>query len=222
MERKRSPTIEAAKRRNNRVLWLNHVKILDEDVEWLSQVERLTLWNVKLPLGLLARLDKLWWLDLGGGSAIDLEVAKGANKLQYLAVNQVRGMCDLSAIAEMTMLRYLVLYGLAKVTHLPSFSALTKLEHVSVGQMISLISLQGILEAPSLREFQLLKKVNVNEDDVEGIIKHPSIKQFSWFAEDVPNKVWAPVVEKIKLPPVPFRSLEDWFSLPEFISPGKA
>jgi hypothetical protein len=52
--KKRAPTVEVAKRRNNRVLRLNHVELLDEDVEWLASVERLTIWNVKVPTGLLA------------------------------------------------------------------------------------------------------------------------------------------------------------------------
>ncbi len=216
MAKKRAPTLEVAKRRNNRVLKLNHVELLDEDVEWLVAVERFTLWNVKVPTGLLARLEKLWWLDIRGGAATDLKVAKGVTKLQYLAVNQVRGMFDLSVVSEMTTLRYLDLYGLPKVTQLPSFLALAKLEHASLGQMRGLLSLHGLLEAPQLRELQLVKKINVNADDVDGIINHPTIKQFGWFAEDVPDKVWVPVVEKIGLPPLPGTHPEEWFGLPEF------
>src|SRR4029077_14117222 len=124
--------IEACKRRNNRVLRLNHVELIEEDVEWLSATERLTLWNVKVPAGLLGRIEKLWWLDIRGGSATDLAVAKGAEKLQYLAVNQVRGMCDLSLVSEMATLRYLDLYGLPKVTELPPCGGLINLEHARI------------------------------------------------------------------------------------------
>jgi len=215
MPKKRAPTVEVAKRRNNRVLWLDHVELLDEDVEWLASTERLTLWNVKVPRDLLARLDKLWWLDIRGGSATDLELANGVTKLQYLAVNQVRGMCDLSVVSEMTSLRYLNLYGLAKVTQLPSFRLLAKLEHARLGQMRGLLSLHGLLEAPRLRELYLIRKINVSADDVDGIIKHPTIKKFNWFAEDVPNKSWVPVVEKIGLPEGPWGHPEEWFGLAE-------
>jgi hypothetical protein len=220
MAKKRAPTIEVAKRRNNRILWLDHVELLDEDVEWLALVECLTLWHVKVPTGLLARLAKLWWLDIRGGSARNLEVAKGATDLRYLAVNQVRGMCDLSVVSEMTNLRYLDLYGLRQVTELPSLSALAKLEHTSLGQMRGLLSLRGLLDAPQLRELLFIRQVNVTAEDVDAIVNHPTIKQFSWFAEDVPNKVWVPVVEKIGLPPVPYRHLEEWFGLPEFRPPA--
>ena len=215
MAKKRGQTLELAKRRNNRVLRLDHVELLDEDVEWIASAERLTLWNVKVATGLLARLDKLWWLDIRGGSAFNLEVAKGAAKLQYLAINQVRGMFDLSIISELTGLRYLDLYGLPHVTQLPSLSALLTLEHARLGQMRGLLSLHGLLEAPHLRELELVRKINVNAEDVDGVINHPAIKQFSWFAEDVPNKTWSPVVEKICLPAVPTRNPEDWFGLAE-------
>jgi hypothetical protein len=62
MAKKRPTTIEACKRRNNRVLRLDHAELFDEDIEWLAATERLTLWNVKVPTGLLARIEKLWWL----------------------------------------------------------------------------------------------------------------------------------------------------------------
>jgi hypothetical protein len=218
MAKKRPPTIEACKRRNSRVLFLDHEDLLDDDIEWLAATERLTLWNVRVPPGLLARLDKLWWLDIRGGSAIDLTVAKGADKLQYLAVNQVRGMCDLSLVAGITTLRYLDLYGLPKVTELPSCAALANLEHARIGQMRGLISLHGLLQAPNLRELELAKKISVTESDVNEIISHPAIEKFCWFAEDVPDKVWVPVVEKIALPAVDHLHPQEWFGLPEFTS----
>jgi hypothetical protein len=218
MAKTRPETIEACKRRNNRVLWLDHVELIDEDLEWLSATERMTLWNVKVPAGLLARIENLWWLDIRGGSATNLEVANGADHLQYLAVNQVRGMCDLSLVSRMTTLRYLNLYGLSKVTQLPSCKRLANLEHASVGQMRALCSLHGLLQAPKLRELELAKKINISETDVAEIIRHPTIKAFRWCAEDVPDKVWVPVVEKIALPTVPPMHPEEWFGLPDFTS----
>lgn len=215
MAKKRPPSIEACKGRNNRVVRLDHVQLIDEDVEWLAATERLTLWNVRVPAGFLARIEKLLWLDMRGGSASDLAVAKGADKLQYLAVNQVRGMCDLSLVSTMTALRYLDLYGLPKVTRFPSCSALVNLEHARVGQMRGLLSLHGLLQAPNLRELELVRKIDVNETDVNEIIRHPAIEAFGWFAEDVPDKVWSPVVEKIGLPAVRHIHPEVWFNLPE-------
>jgi hypothetical protein len=220
MAKKRPPTIEACKRRSNRVLQLDHVELIDEDIEWLAVTEQLTLWNVRVPAGLLARIEKLWWLDIQGGSATDLGVAKGADNLQYLAVNQVRGMCDLSLVSEMAKLRYLDLYGLPKVAELPPCAGLVNLEHARIGQMRGLVSAHGLLQAPYLRELELVRKINVSETDLNEIIAHPTIEAFGWFAEDVPDRVWIPVVEKIALPAVRHMHPEEWFGLPKFSGHG--
>jgi hypothetical protein len=190
---------------------LDHAEINESDFEWLERVRRLTLWNVTVPPGFLARLTKLWWLDLRGGSAPDLDVAQGAAGLRYLAVNQVRGMRGLSLAAALPMLEYLDVYGLAQLTTLPSFRTASKLEHVSLGQLRRLPSIAGVLDAPNLRELQLSRKMNVPPSDVERVRRHPALQRFSWFAEDVPHKVWVPVVEAVALPPVPVQFPADWF-----------
>ena len=95
MAQKRKPAREVVQDRGDGEFWLDHAKIADDDRNWLKAAERLTLWNVLVPDGFLAKLPRLWWLDLRGGSATDLSVAKGCTKLRYLQVNQVRGMADL-------------------------------------------------------------------------------------------------------------------------------
>jgi len=213
MSQKRAPARTVAKRQSKGGYWIDHAEIVEDDLEWLAKGERLTLWNVHVPRGFLAQLDKLWWLDLRGGSAADVAVARGANKLRYLAVNQVRGLSDLSVVSELTNLRYLGFYGLPKVTHLPSCAALSRLERAELGQMRGLVTLAGLLEAPNLRELQFARKINVTDDDVDGIVNHPTIERFGWFAEDVPVETWVPVVERIGLPEVSYIHPEKWFSL---------
>jgi hypothetical protein len=115
MAKKRASAQSMAQRRSNNGIWLDHATIVEEDFAWLESVERLILWNVHVPVGFLARLDKLWWLDIRGGSAPDLSVARGATKLRYLSVNQVRGMRDLSTVRDMLKLRYVAFYGLPQV-----------------------------------------------------------------------------------------------------------
>jgi hypothetical protein len=213
MKYRRAPALSVAKTRNRNGYWLDHAEIGEEDFEWLDSVERLILWNVSVPPGFLARLERLWWLDVRGGSASDLQMARGATRLQYLAVNQVREMRDLSVISEMVNLRYVFLYGLPHLTKLPSFSPLSQLEYAGLGQMRGLLSLRAVLEAPRLRQLKFEKNVNVTSEDVGRIATHPTIRQFSWSAEDVPYKVWGPVVDRIGLPPVPTAYPEEWFSL---------
>jgi hypothetical protein len=51
---------------------LDHASLDRTDISWLSPVRTLTLWSVKVPVGLLASLPKLTRLDLRGGSAESL------------------------------------------------------------------------------------------------------------------------------------------------------
>jgi hypothetical protein len=217
MATKRGPARSIARRRNNNSFWLDHAEIVEEDYDWLASVEQLTLWNVEAPAGFLGRLEKLWWLDVRGGSSKDLKIARGATWLQYLAVNQVRGLQDLSVVGEMVHLRYIDLYGLPRVETLPSFACHGKLARASLGQMKGLQSLEGLLQAPGLQELLFSKKMNVSIEDIERIKKHQTLKEFSWFAEDVPVKDWLPVVQKIGLPEARVLHPEEWFGLSDLI-----
>jgi len=198
--------------RSNGDIWVDHAEIFPEDHEWLSDARKLTLWNVKVPCGFLPRLERLWWLDVRGGAASSLDFAQGLRNVRYLAINQVRGLACLSAISEMYTLRYLALYGLPQIAKLPSCSPLVELEHVSLGSMRGLCSLRGVLDAPNLRELQFIRKVAVNDEDVEVIATHPTLEKFGWFAEDVPAKDVLPVVTRIALPPCVPVSAAEWFT----------
>jgi hypothetical protein len=60
----------------------------------------------------------------------------------------------------------------------------------------------------------------VSEEDINEIINHPAVRAFSWFAENVADKVWMPVLDKIRLPDVRGMHPEEWFQLPEFTAPA--
>ncbi len=79
--------------------------------------------------------------------------------------------------------------------------------------MRSLKSITPVLEAPRLRELLLLRKLNVSPADVDAISEHSTLERFDWYAEDVPNKVWVPVVESVKLPKARAIHPEEWFGL---------
>lgn len=204
---------DVAKPRAANGFWIDHATLHGEDFAWLADTERLTLWNVKIPAGFLSRLHKLWWLDIRGGTGADLAPILGASRLRYLAVNQIRGLSDLSGLAAFKELRLLSLYGLAQVTTVPSLKDLNALERLEVGQMKALPSIAPLLEAPRLKELLLIRNMSVPSPDVAAISSHPSLERFDWLAEDVPNKVWLPVVQSISLPKARSMHPEDWFGL---------
>ena len=207
------PAKETGRPRIANGLWLDHAIISEQDIAWLEPIERLTLWNVKLPKGFLAKLPRLWWLDIRGGSADDLSLLQGAWGLKYLAMNQVPGLADLSTLESFTNLRLLSLYGLAKVVQLPSLRDLINLERAEIGQMRSLETIRPVLDAPNLKELYLLRKLNVSSDDAHAISEHSRLERFHWSAEDVPNRIWGPVVESIQLPKTRAMHPEEWFGL---------
>lgn len=98
------------------------------------------------------------------------------------------------------------------MTTLPSFASLSKLRRVNIGQMRGLESIARILDAPALRELFLSKCVNLTEHDVQRIIDHPDLQRFGWFGEDVPARIWVPVMDRVKLPEAKILSPAAWFA----------
>jgi hypothetical protein len=206
---------EVADFRPNQSIWIDHALLGPQDDEWMTDVERLTLWNVEAPPGLLSRLGRLWWVDLRGGSAADLGVLAGCDRLRFLAVNQIRGMTDLSLLPNFERLEMLRLYGLPRVEQLPSLAGLEELRRIEIGSMKGLKNLTGLLDAPNLQELLFMKAVGVTAEDIERVAHHRSLKAFTWVAEDVPDRIWVPVVKRLGLPAARILYPEEWFNRPK-------
>ncbi|WP_375478754.1 hypothetical protein [uncultured Jatrophihabitans sp.] len=201
---------EVARWRSDDDISIDHATLIESDADWLMPVKRLTLWSVKHPTDLLWRLPCLEFLDIRGGSGTSISQVARCPALRVLVVNQVRGMSDLGAVAQLSTLELLSLYGLPRVQNLPSTAGLPFLHRVELGSMKGLASIAPILEAPDLHELQLSRMVNLTSDDVTAIREHASLLRFGWYAEDVPDKVWKPVIEAVSKPaPVALRP-ETW------------
>lgn len=212
----RRPALERAQHRGDGEVWIDHAKLAESDQEWLQDVEHLTLWNVTAPPGFLARLPRLWLLDVRGGSGSDLRRLEGCESLRGLVVNQVQGLNDLSALVTLTNLEFLSVYGLKQVLTIPSLEANTHLRRVDVGRMTGLSSLGGLLEAPALEELFVVGKVAVTDEDVARIRSMGTVRSFDWFADgQVPDKRWVPVCESLGLPKAKACFPREWFRLRE-------
>jgi hypothetical protein len=212
MGRKREPARKVAQHGPDGVIWIDHAAISRDDIEWLREASYLTLWNVTVPDGLLASLTALRGLEIRGGSGTNLDLLRGCKGLQCLTINQMRGLQDVSILASLAGLERLDLFGLRQVKQVPSLGPLRLLRCLWVGQMRGLDSIGPLLEAQALEELVLSKQVPVAPAEVARIKSHPALQGFEWFAEDVPDRVWVPVVDAIHLARVrPLLRAEEWF-----------
>lgn len=125
---KKAPARDVAARSQDATeVRIDHAVIEVADIEWLAPVRKLTLWVVDLPHDFLASLANLTWLDVRGGSGTSADFVVGCNHLRYLQINQVRGLSDVSAIADLVTLELLSLYGLPRMSTLPSMARLQRL-----------------------------------------------------------------------------------------------
>lgn len=154
-------------------------------------------WAVKAPAGFWSRLPNLEYLDIRGGTGRDADAARGCDRLRWLAINQVRGVESVDALVDLTSLEFLSLYGLPRVESIPSLAGLERLRFAEVGSMKGLATIAGLLDAPNLQELTLVRAVGLGPQDVSLIAAHPTVRAFDWFAEDVPDRIWVPVMRQV-------------------------
>jgi hypothetical protein len=202
----------AARWRAGDAVWLDHATLAERDLEWLRPVRRLTLWAVKTPPDFFRQLGSLEWLDIRGGSGQSADAVRGCRGLRYLAINQVRGLSNLDAITDLAKMELLNLYGLPRVRSLPSLSRLANLRRIEAGSLKGIDGMGPLLDAPHLEELLLVRAVALAPSDPDRIATHPSLKAFDWFAEDVPDRTWLPVVERVGKPKTKVMPVEEWFA----------
>lgn len=194
-------------------LVLNHVRLANDDLDWMRGVRRLTLLAAKHPPGFLAALPNLEWLDIQGGSARSLSFVESCQGLRCLMVNQVLGLTELSAVEGLAALEYLSIYGQPRIESLPDLAPLIHLERLQLGSLKGLRNGIGpALRAPGLRELSLIRAMALAKDDAALARDHPTLRTFDWFFEDGPRRIVEPVLAIVNKPrTVPLHAWE-WFA----------
>ena len=148
-----------------------------EAISALSHLERLTLRSITLPdLNLLLPLRHLWSLDIKLGGTKDLRLLPLIGGLKYVELWMIKGLEDLSMIAEVRTLQNLFLQALKNVTALPSFRNLHRLRRVTIDTMKGITDLSPIADAPVLEELLVLAANHLNSDDFNPFVGHPKLK----------------------------------------------
>ena len=147
----------------------------------LRTLETLMLRSVPLDdLALLTSLDDLTSLDLKLGGTTDLRLLPRVGRLERLEIWQVRGLSDVSAIAEVRTLRSVFLQALSQVRSLPTFDGLTNLRDVTLHTMKGVKDLTPLAGAPALERLSLIAMGHLEPAALEPLIGHPTLRRGLW------------------------------------------
>jgi hypothetical protein len=145
----------------------------------LHTLTSLTLRSITLPdLSLLLPLTRLRALDLKLGGTRNLALLPQVGALQYLELWQVRGLHDLSPVADIPTLEYMFLQALKQVTALPSFANCTRLTRLHLDTMKGLVDLSPLLTAKALTQLTIYMP-QLQPADLAALAAHPSLRQLS-------------------------------------------
>jgi hypothetical protein len=104
---------------------------------------------------------------------------------------------------ELLELETLSLYGLPQLARLPSLKPLAKLRTLQLGNMRGITDLSPIAQAPALEDLRFVRKMGIDAAAMRPLLKHPTLKFFDWFWEDVPQSQALPVIDALGLPKPP-------------------
>jgi internalin A len=115
-------------------------------------------------------------LDIKLGGTKDLRLLPQIGALKHLELWMIKGLQDLSVIAELTPLQNLFLQALKNVITLPSFRNLHRLRRVTLDTMKGLTDLSPIADAPALEELLVVAASHMKPEDFKPFVGHPRLK----------------------------------------------
>jgi Leucine-rich repeat (LRR) protein len=151
-----------------------------KDIEIISQLtnlEKLTLRSIRLTdLSLLVELKKLWWLAIKLGGTKDLSALAQMSALKYLELWMIRGLEDISVVSTLKNLQYLFLQDLKNVKRLPDFSECLSLSRIVIENLSELTDLSPLLTAANLEELVVTNSHNLQPSAFIPLQQHTSLK----------------------------------------------
>jgi len=174
-----------------------------EAIGRLTSLEDLTLRSITLrDLSALEPLRKLRSLDIKLGGTRDLRLLPRIGQLEYVELWMVRGLDDVSPLAEVMTLEKLFLQSMKRVTRLPSFAPSLALRHVIIQAMKGITDLRPLALAPNLEILALTDMPHLGADHLRPFLDHPRLRDGRWgFGSDRKNaKAW----DLLPLGPKPF------------------
>lgn len=144
----------------------------------LLNLRCLSLRSITLPdLSVLTPLQNLRSFKLKLGGTNNLELLDELRALRYLELWLIRGLSDISSIANLTDLRYLFLQSLKHVDRLPTFAKLSKLERVHIEGLKALFDLRPVADAPNLKQLNLGDMRHLKLENLACLKGHPTLEE---------------------------------------------
>src|SRR5581483_4421786 len=144
----------------------------------LQALEDVTLRSISTPgIEYVARLPRLWSLDIKLGGIQNLSAIADNHSIKYLELWQIRGLSDISVISSLSGLQYVFLQALRNVTSIPDLSRLTKLRRLVLENMKGLKDVSAIGRAPALEEFIHIAAQGFTPRQYEDLLKTNTLRQ---------------------------------------------
>jgi hypothetical protein len=161
-----------------------------ETLASLRGLRSLRLRSITVPtLRPLTALPELRSLAISLGGTTTLDELPRIRALSFVELTMIRGLDDLSVLAEIATLEHLWLRTLKHVARLPSFRGLRHLHVVWLEQMRALRDLKPIADAPGLRELVAVDMRNLAPEAYAPFVNHPALESINiGFGSDRANK----------------------------------
>lgn len=152
---------------------------LDVDtVGRLLQLERLGIGTIDLRS--LLPLRSLRRFTSGLGTVRSLELLPEVGRLELVELYRLRGAHDLTSLAGVSTLRYLLLESTRSITALPSLAGNRELGWVSLDGMRGITDLRPVADAPALEVLLLVSMGHLTVDDLSPLVGHPTLRAGIW------------------------------------------
>lgn len=147
----------------------------------LESLEDLTVRSISLPdLSALLPLRRLASLDMKLGGTRNVALLPRIGQLTYVELWRVRGLEDVSALADIETLERFFVQTLKGVTELPSFARSTRLQSAGLDTMRGITDLAPLAEAPNLERLMLVSMCHLQPEALLPFVGHPSLRDGSW------------------------------------------
>ena len=152
----------------------NGIAVLDE----LQELEEVTLRSISTPnLEYVARLPRLWWLDIKLGGIKSLSAIHGRENIKYLELWQIRDLSDINVISSLAGLQSLFLQSLRNVKCIPDLSKLSRLRRLYLENMKGLKDVTTIRHAPALEQFVHVDARNIRAEQYKDLPDKSSLQE---------------------------------------------